>query len=591
LKHYNCQIMILKTHRGLPLLAETVKLSGRRRLGWQTLVWTGLVALALFLLGLRDHTLWDYHEPYVGGIIREMTTSGNWVVPTLNGQPYLEKPPLFYALGAVCCHLFQSFHPWVLRLPSALLAMATVVWGAFLGWRLSSARAGAWAGFMVATNDLFFEVGHMAVVDMTLTAAVSFALGFAYLAIVERPYRERWIPWFWVSLGFTFLAKGVFGPVLVLVPIVLVLALRRDRGLADFFRPNWGMAVALLLFLAWVVPLAALGGREYLVEVFLRNTVGRFFADPALVPRTGRLGEHVEPFYFYLLRTPAGLLPWAAIWIGGLLTAFPHMRDRPLEPRKTFLPIVFTLDLLLLTLSAGKRMVYILPILPITLVHAAIWLDLQMPRGRGRTRPGVLRVLALTVGFAGSLGAALPWLVVVQVGLHWRLALLVTAVSLGLTAVAVLMLFQRRLPRVLDVTMIQWTVFLLFFMAVAVPALDREWRPILVPFELARVLETRGARVCQGRLSETQLGYASLTLRHVLPPADSPEAVRAALNAPEPVALLLEPSVYWKQVLKPLGLPGREVPLEAAQSGELWFRTPVLLLNPPAWSLYQRAIP
>jgi len=67
------------------------------------------VAGALFLMGLRDHTLWDYHEPYVGGIILEMTTSGNWV----------------------------------------------------------------------ATNDLFFEVGHMAVVDMTLTAAVSFALGLA----------------------------------------------------------------------------------------------------------------------------------------------------------------------------------------------------------------------------------------------------------------------------------------------------------------------------------------------------------------------------------------------------------------------------
>ena len=117
---------------------ETLKLH-RRHLGWGTLAWTGLVAVALFLMGLRDHTLWDYHEPYVGGIIREMTTSGNWVVPTLNGQPYLEKPPLFYALGSLCCQLFQSFHPWVLRLPSALLAMATVVWAAFLGWRLSSA--------------------------------------------------------------------------------------------------------------------------------------------------------------------------------------------------------------------------------------------------------------------------------------------------------------------------------------------------------------------------------------------------------------------------------------------------------------------
>jgi 4-amino-4-deoxy-L-arabinose transferase-like glycosyltransferase len=574
---------------GPAAFVATLKLTGRRRLGWQTLVWTGLVAALLFLMGLRDHTLWDYHEPYVGGIIREMTTSGNWVVPTLNGQPYLEKPPLFYALGAVCCSTFGSFHPWVLRLPSALLAMATVVWAGFLAWRLSSARAAAWAGFMVATNDIFFEVGHMAVVDMCLTAAVTFALGFAFLALVERPYRSRWVPWFWVSLGFTFLAKGVFGPVLVVVPMGLVFALQRDRRtVAGFIRPNWGMAAALALFLAWVVPLAVMGGREYLVEVFLRNTAGRFFADPNLVPRTGRLGEHVEPFYFYLIRTPAGLLPWAAVWIGGLAAAFPGLRTRFLDPRKTFLPIVFTLDLALLTLSEGKRMVYILPVLPITLVHAAIWVDLQMPKGRARARPPVLRVLWTTVLLAGILGAALPWLVVAQAGLHRGLALLVTGVSAAMTAVAVRALVQRRLPRVLDLTMVQWTVFLIFFVAVGVPALDREWRPILQPFTLARELEARGARVYQGGLTETQLGYASLELRHVLPPVATPEAVRAALESPGPVALLLEPTITWKQVLKPLALPGVEVPLEAAQSPEIWYRTPVLFLNERAWELQAR---
>ena len=570
-------------------IAETIKITGRRRLGWQTLVWTGLAAVALYLMGLRDHTLWDYHEPYVGGIIREMTTSGNWVVPTLNGQPYLEKPPLFYALGSLCCRLFQSYHPWVLRLPSALLAMATVVWASFLGWRLSSARAAAWAGFMVATNDIFFEVGHMAVVDMTLTAAVTFALGFAFLAIVERPYRARWVPWFWVSLGFTFLAKGVLGPVLVVAPMALIFALQRDRGLIqDFVRLNWGMAAAVLMFLGWVVPLAMAGGRPYLVEVFLRNTAGRFFQDPNLVPRTGRLGEHVEPFYFYLLRTPAGLLPWAAIWVGGLVAAFPQLRTKVLDPRKTFLPIVFTLDLVLLTLSAGKRMVYILPVLPITLVHAAIWLDLQMPKGRARAKSMVLRVLWITVLFVGLLGAGLPWMVAFQAGLHWGLACLLSVVSAGMSAVAVTMMVQRRLPRVLDATMAQWTVFLIFFMAVGVPALDREWRPILVPFTIVRNLEAQGTKVYEGHLTETQLGYASLELQHVLPSVATPAAARAALESPEPVALLVEPTLYWKQDLMPLGLPGQVVPLEAAQAKELWFRTPVLLLNGRAWKIYRK---
>ena len=363
--------------------SETLKVSGRRVLGWRTLLWTALAALLLFGLGLGNHELWDYHEPYVAGIVREMASSGDWVVPTLNGQPYLEKPPLFYALGALVCRATGSFEPWALRLPSGLLALATVAWMSFLGWRLSSARAGGWAGFMVGTGVLFFQVGHMAIVDMALTAAVSFSLGLAFLALVEPAYRSRWVPWFWASLGVAFLTKGLVGPVLVMLPVAITLLIERNPELLRaFLRPNLGMAVAAVLALAWVIPLGLRGGREFLVEVFLRNTVGRFLADPSLVPRTGRLGEHVEPFLFYLQRVPGNVLPWLAIWAAALWSALPRHRRHHLSPRTYFLPLSFGLILLLLSFSAEKRMVYILPILPITYLHAALWLDSRVPRAR-----------------------------------------------------------------------------------------------------------------------------------------------------------------------------------------------------------------
>jgi len=147
----------------------------------------------------------------------------------------------------------------------------------------------------------------------------------------------------------------------------------------------------------------------------------------------------------------------------------------------------------------------------------------------------------------------------------------------------------RRLPRVLDVTMVQWTAFLVFFVAVGVPALDREWRHILEPYEIARTLEGQGAMVYQGRLTETQLGYASLELQHVLAPVPTPEAVAAALAAPVPVVLLLEPTLYWKRVIQPRGFHCVEVPLEAARFKEIWFRTPVLLLNDRAWELHRHS--
>jgi 4-amino-4-deoxy-L-arabinose transferase-like glycosyltransferase len=439
---------------------------------------------------------------------------------------------------------------------------------------------------MVATNVLFFQMGHMAVVDMTLTAAVTLALGLAFLVLVERPFRSFWAPWFWLSLGLAFLAKGVFGPALVLAPLSLVLAVRGDRASPSaFLRPNWGMAASLLLVTGWAAALAHLGGREFLTEVFLRNTLGRFLASPAWVPRTGRLGEHVEPFGFYLLRTPGNLLPWVAIWAGALAATFPWRPGQLQDARRSFLPVVFAVDLLLLSLSKGKRMVYLLPVLPITFVHGALWLDLQMPKGRARAPALVLAVLGSTVLLAGLLGVAFPWVVVARVGMHPALALLLALPPAALTVTALALLRQRRLPRVLDLAMAQWTLFLVLFLGIGVPELDREWRPILEPFQLARRLESRGARVYEGRLSETQLGYASLEFQHVLPSAASPAAVRAALAEPWPVALLLETKFYWREELQPTLGEVMAVRTVAGGDRKLWDRAPTLVVNEQAAAL------
>lgn len=569
--------------------SETLKVSGRRVLGWRTLLWTALAALLLFGLGLGNHELWDYHEPYVAGIVREMASSGDWVVPTLNGQPYLEKPPLFYALGALVCRATGSFEPWALRLPSGLLALATVAWMSFLGWRLSSARAGGWAGFMVGTGVLFFQVGHMAIVDLALTAAVSFSLGLAFLALVEPAYRGRWVPWFWASLGVAFLTKGLVGPVLVMLPVAITLLIEHNPELLRaFLRPNLGMAVAAVLALAWVIPLGLRGGREFLVEVFLRNTVGRFLADPSLVPRTGRLGEHVEPFLFYLQRVPGNVLPWLAIWAAALWSALPRHRRHHLSPRTYFLPLSFGLILLLLSFSAEKRMVYILPILPITYLHAALWLDSRVPRARRRVDRTLMVILGLTFFLVGILGVGFPWVVMVRAQLHWTGALIMSLASLALSVVSLRLLWRRDFPGALDLGMTQWAGFLVVFLVFAVPHWDREnWRPLADPYAVALRLERTGARVVVGRLSETQLGFASLRLRHQLPVVGGAADLAKVLASDQPVVALVEPG-WWAAELA-AAPPGTVLPTAAtALRPSMRSRAPLVVVNPAASRLALR---
>ena len=562
-------------------LADQTTLKLRRRVwsGWEVMAWTGVAALALFALGIGNHSLWGYHEPYVGGIIREMVSSGDFVVPTLNGHPYLEKPPLYYALGALVCRAFGTFQPWALRLPSALLAMATCVWMSFLAWRIRSTRAAYWAGCTLATSYLFYEVGQTAVVDMALTATVSFALGLAFLAILEPPYRRRWMPWFWLALGATFLAKGVVGPVMVLLPLAATLLLQQDRALVRAFLGwNWGLAVALLAVAGWVVLLGRRGGTDFLGEVFLRNTLGRFTQDPALVPMTGRLGEHVEGWSFYPLRLPMNVMPWFALWAAALAAALPG-RGRPRSPRDTFLPLAFALNLLLCSVSQAKREVYLLPVLPLTFLHMALWLDSRLPKARQRLDRPMGWTLGCTLGLTTLLAAAFPWVLVREAGLSRLLAAGMGLLALGLAARAANQLRWRHYPGAFRSAMLQWSLFLIFVQGFGVPAMDRrDWQPLQAPYRQALALHRAGAAIACAGLSETQTGFASLTFQQRLPTLPDPARLQAALDQPGPVAVLVERG-FWARA-QAQGVRGRVVPTEAdSMPARRQIKAPTLVIN------------
>lgn len=69
---------------------------------------------ALPILELRGE------EPRRALVSIEMILSGNYTVPTLNGEPYYNKPPLFNWVLVILFKLFNSFDEWIVRFPSAL---------------------------------------------------------------------------------------------------------------------------------------------------------------------------------------------------------------------------------------------------------------------------------------------------------------------------------------------------------------------------------------------------------------------------------------------------------------------------------------
>src|SRR3954469_4821379 len=67
------------------------------------LVWAGL--------GLFGHDPWKPDEAYTFGLAYEIAQSNHWLVPTLAGEPFMEKPPLFISTAAFFAQLTRDWLP------------------------------------------------------------------------------------------------------------------------------------------------------------------------------------------------------------------------------------------------------------------------------------------------------------------------------------------------------------------------------------------------------------------------------------------------------------------------------------------------
>ena len=195
--------------------------------GWQSprarlrdLSFLGVFAAVLFLpwLGARD--LWNPNEPLYGQAVAEMHAAGNWLVPTVNGESFHEKPILYFWSALVAAKLFGEVNETALRLPSAVAGIAAVL----LVYLLVSSYAGrrrAWiASLALVTTFVVFWSARAVQMDLLLTTAVLATLLFA-LRVIDREMTPS-IGWgcAGAAAGLGFLAKGPVGllcPGLVIV--------------------------------------------------------------------------------------------------------------------------------------------------------------------------------------------------------------------------------------------------------------------------------------------------------------------------------------------------------------------------------------
>lgn len=424
------------------------------------------LAAALLLFRLGDVPLLGPDEPRYARVAVEMQRSGDWVTPTLQGQPWLEKPALYYWLAGIGYRVFGETE-LPARLPSVLAGIVMVATTALVGARLYGGPAGLQAGFVLATSVLFFGYGKAASMDMLLAAAVTVAIGLAGMRQlgVSGPLG---VAAAWGAAGVGLLAKGPLGLLLPLLVFGVHHAVRRDfRGAVRLF--SWrGLLLLLLIAGPWYLLVTLAQGQAFVDTFLLNHNVARF---------TSTVHKHPGSPAYYLPVLLGGFFPWTAVLLPGIARA---LSQRTTADRFV---LVWAAAPLVFFSSAGSKLPgYILPCLPP--------LALLMGRALAEAVPSLTWTIGarVTLALAAVIAAAPPWLG--RQGEPAWTALL----PAGLWVLATAFLFTRQvgrsLPAAAALLRLGAAGFLLLLALAAPPILDR-WesgRAFFVPAQGREVL-------------------------------------------------------------------------------------------------------
>jgi 4-amino-4-deoxy-L-arabinose transferase-like glycosyltransferase len=301
--------------------------------------------------------------------------AGGTVTPILYGQPWLEKPALYYWRAM---SFFKEFgvSDWSARLPSSSATFALIIL-IFLHMRR------------------FRPGGHLDAALITVSCVgISFARGASTDMQLAAPFCIGMLGWYaWYETGKKFwlfdlyffgaiatLAKGPVAPFLALFIIILFVGLRREWKALQ--RTFWlpGVLLYLAIVLPWYIAVQKKNPTFYKF-FFLEHNLERF--------ATNRY-QHHQPVWYYLAVVLVALMPWTVIALRALVDSIQisiaewkvrhdpqrylgHSRAGDAFPEFLVLWAVF--PIFFFSLSGSKLPGYILPSIPPLTILTADYLN------------------------------------------------------------------------------------------------------------------------------------------------------------------------------------------------------------------------
>ena len=344
----------------------------------------------LFFYGLGTFGLIGADEPRYAQIAREMLNRRDWVTPTLQGQPWLEKPVLYY-WQAMLSFRIAGVTDEAARIPSALDAaiLIAAIYFFLRRFRPGSELDGA---LIAASCAGVIGFARAAATDMPLAAAFAIALlcWYAwYESCAGGSSRGRfYLGGFYLFLALGTLAKGPVAPALAALILCIFIALKRDwRALP---RSLWvpGIGLYLLVMLPWYIAVQ-LRNPQFFRFFILEHNLARFSQD---------IYHHRQPFWFYLPVFLLAMMPWTLVLIAAVVERVRAIWSQGIKVLSTstaedswqlFLLLWMSVPIVFFSASHSKLPGYIMPAVPAGALLIADYLALWRRDGNiGKSEVG-----------------------------------------------------------------------------------------------------------------------------------------------------------------------------------------------------------
>jgi 4-amino-4-deoxy-L-arabinose transferase-like glycosyltransferase len=325
--------------------------------------------LFLYVLSVLIHLnypLLSGEEPRRAIVSIEMLHSGNFIMPTIFGYDYFNKPPIFNWIIAGFLFISGSESEWIVRLPSLLFLLLLAGSHYLIAKEFLPRTIAALSSFFILTSaDIYFyALQNGGEIDVFY----AFIVYLQVIALFYFGHRKEWLYLFLVSYLFCaigFLTKGY--PSLVFQVLTLFALCVYHRSLKLLFQ--WQHIAGVLIFIA------VIGIYLYLFSFYnppqrlLINLLNESFKKSAVGERSDQVWSKTITYPGLIFKF---LLPWSLL----LLLLFKKIRlqiwSNPLV-RFSILFILFNVGVYWFTGRPKLRYVYMFLPFYFTIIAYVYW--------------------------------------------------------------------------------------------------------------------------------------------------------------------------------------------------------------------------